>query len=184
MATSFFFGRNNVRLLCWPLNIWSQVKYQAENRTERTFTAFTPVAIISYKLPSFPRCFLQCASYSCYSLKRTSLSMIVALFLYDRGHRDWLLVGREQIQVVQATTQHVEHLPQCAGDIDLIVFFWVTLSNIFHLTISGPLCVGFTWLRNRKISVCKAWWMNCWEMDGYPFRKVWQISYCCKVNVP
>ena len=61
--------------------------------------------------------------------QRTSLCMIFALFLYDRGDRDWLLVGREQIQVVQATPQHLEHLPQWAGDIDLIVFFWVTLSN-------------------------------------------------------
>ena len=129
MATSLFFGRNSARLLCWPLNIWSQVKCQAKNRTEWTFTAFTPVTIIYYKLPSFPRCFLQCASCSCYSLKRTSLCMIFALFLYDRGHRDWLLVGRKQIQVVQATPQHLERLPQCAGDTDCIVFFWVTLSN-------------------------------------------------------
>ena len=87
VTTLFFFGRNNARLLCWPLNIWSQVKCQAENRTEWTFTAFPPIAIIYYKLPSFPRCFLQRDRCSCYSLKRTALCMIFALFLYDRGHR-------------------------------------------------------------------------------------------------
>ena len=72
------------------------------------------------------------------------------------------------------------HWPHCFFLSNTIKLPLAVALNVFHLTISGPLCVGFTWLRNRRISVCKAWWMSCWEMDGYPFRKVWQYPTVVK----
>lgn len=136
VATSFFWGRNNARLLCWPLNIWSQVKCQAENRTEWTFTAFTPIAIIYYKLLSFPRCFLQCASCSCYS-KDFSLYDFCSVFIWQGWQG--LTFGRKRTNSSCSSNTSTprtsppvsrRHWPHCFFLSDTIKFNILSLLNI------------------------------------------------------